>query len=250
MSESQENKTAQGASSKRIKHLSQDTAAELDINMVIHDNLGAQERHVRIPRAQISKYYGSDQDISVIELAGGEKFYTTLSFDDLCARMDKAHTSRNKRIDLREHTGRKAHRIILERGLSKVFDMEAMDRRLEEDDLLIVMYAYGDRESTASSARRVVFLRSDINKMTDKEDGVKYLHLSNWSQYREEWGMPNLSCGPFINIGVSTLTEHLKDAERSGMKILDLSVLTAPEDVSAVRLDVKVSEAARPLRKP
>lgn len=207
------------------------------LKMYVKDALGAHERDMRLNKDRITRYYAGTEKISVLETAAQEKIYVALPFEELCRRMESR--SRGNLIDLRENTGKTVLDMMIDKKLSLLFNTAALNDVLCDDNLLVFMDGY--RKSSGGGHEKIAFLAGDVEQF---DDG--FLRLKDWKTFSPEWGMDDLSFGPYIRISSGDLAEKFRTAKKDGVKILDL---TAQDETPPAPHQIKFSTAAAPLRR-
>jgi len=229
------------ASSRGVRYLSANTEREVEFKMMVRDMLGHNERQVRMPWGKVAKYYSGDDKTSVLEMDDGTRIYVGLPFDTLCERMERAWSTREKRLDLKEVTGDVIDGHMRWAGVANHFDIKAMSNDMRDDDLLIVMYGF-EGQNMSSTCRKVAFFKSDIEKL-EGSDPWDYVSLKNFSKYNASWDMTRIGGGPYIRISKEEFAKRVTDAVANGQVVLDISEETKPDVGVLVDADIKPSNS-------
>ena len=231
------------ASTRGVRYLSANTEREVEFKMMVRDMLGHTERQVRMPWGKVAKYYSGDEKTSVLEMDDGTRVYVGLAFDDLCERMERAWSTREKRLDLKEVTGDVIDGHMRWAGIANHFDIKAMSNDMHDDDLLIIMYGF-EGQDMSSTCRKVAFFKSDIKELKESSPW-DYVCMKDFSRYNGSWDMGSIGGGPYIRISKEEFADKVTDAVANGQVVLDLSEETKPDAGILVDANIRPSKRVK-----
>ncbi|GEM_PF-5071280 len=236
MSESAENNDEVRLPLKKGRILHSSRRQSIIFSKMVNDAFGGKRRDVRLFLDQVGCRYAGEEGISVLELPNGEKLYVDLTLN----RLEEKLTKLDDEIDLSDVTQNVIEKWQRQqRKLNRVFNAEAAIKALPGDDMIIVLY--GDTADDFSFKKvPLVILRSELEKLFKD-----FISLTDWKNYRSDWGMGNLAYGPYVEITKKRFEEALASARAEDKRVLDLRQETKGSLNTLHDFDFKTTEQSK-----